>query len=330
MMYQQQKCLIGLGLGAVVLLSLACAPEPGLVTAGSDSSDTRPQLPGLPETSGSETGETGTSTADAGDGSTTDDPTTDGWETTSGDPETTDDTEPSESTETTEDTTSDTDTQTTAVESETGTTTEEGPPFGNCLPDPEAEPDPFADCVELFDPAPEVSFGHDQMPDIVLGSPEGKGMQAGSMDVAALGCGGQIILFFDEPGIVDGPGVDFIVFENPFATGDTTFTEPAVVAVSDDLIHFYAFDCETDGSGTWPPTGCAGVEPVHADSMNGIDPTNHQLAGGDGFDLADVGLSYARYVRLVDRTQEFYGNTTWCAGAAGGFDLDALVSVHHQ
>ena len=119
-------------------------------------------------------------------------------------------------------------------------------------------------------------------------------------------------------GIVDGPGADFIVFENPFEAGQTTFSEPAEVSVSDDLQTWHTFPCEVDGTGTWPATGCAGVHPVLADSMNGIDATNPQTAGGDAFDLADVGLSHAWFVRLVDVTEDYYGNTTWCGGAAGG------------
>lgn len=44
------------------------------------------------------------------------------------------------------------------------------------------------------------------MPDVVLGSPEGKGDRAGSLHVVSLGRGGEIVLAFD--GIVDGDGPD--------------------------------------------------------------------------------------------------------------------------
>jgi hypothetical protein len=30
---------------------------------------------------------------------------------------------------------------------------------------------------------------------------------------------------------------------------------------------------------------------------------------------------------LIDRTAEHYGSQTWCLGAAGGFDLDAIAAV---
>ncbi|RMG98160.1 MAG: cell surface protein [Deltaproteobacteria bacterium] len=193
------------------------------------------------------------------------------------------------------------------------------------------ESDPFADCVARFEPAAGVSFGHDALPDVVLGPPVGGGAAGGGMDVASLGCGGRIVLAFDGEGIVDGPGPDFIVFENPFVIGEgpETFTEPGEVAVSADGRTFHTFPCTPSGDGTFPPEGCAGVTPVFAGpDAPQIDPTDPTAAGGDAFDLADVGLSSARYVRIVDRTAEHYGDETWCGGAAGGFDLDAIASVH--
>jgi hypothetical protein len=186
--------------------------------------------------------------------------------------------------------------------------------------------DPYADCIESFLPADDVTFGHDALPDVVLGPPQGGPAGAGSMDVASLGCGGRITLRFDAPGIVDGPGPDLLVFENAFRTGDETFAEPARVLVSDDGAAWEAFECDVAGDGTWPPTGCAGIEPVLAEGDPATDPTT---AGGDAFDLADVGLGRASYVRLVDVTEEHYGDRMWCAGVAGGFDLDAMAAVEH-
>ncbi len=184
--------------------------------------------------------------------------------------------------------------------------------------------DPYADCVESFVPAEGVAFGHDAMPDIVLGPPHGGPAGAGSMDVASLGCAGRITLAFDPPAIVDGPGPDFLVFENAFRTGEETFAEPARVLVSDDGEQWAAFDCIVDGAGTWPPSGCAGIEPVLAEGDPATDPAT---AGGDAFDLADAGLARARFVRLVDVTEEHYGDRKWCEGDAGGFDLDAVAAV---
>lgn len=196
------------------------------------------------------------------------------------------------------------------------------PIAGICAPSD--HDDPFADCVEDFSPAEDVSFGHDELPEVVFGPPMPDEAGGGSLDVVSLGCGGGITLFFDPPGIVDGPGADFVVFENPFPFGEETFVEPARVQVSEDGQTWFAFDCALDG--TWPPTGCAGIELVHATPGNGL-ATAPQHSGGDTFDLAEVGLDQASYVRLVDVTDVYYGDTTWCGGGAGGFDLDAVVAV---
>jgi hypothetical protein len=191
---------------------------------------------------------------------------------------------------------------------------------GTCADD-EGRGDAFADCIDAFSPAPGVDFGHDELPDIVLGPPVIAAPGMGSLDVASLGCGGRITLGFDPPGIEDGDGVDLLVFENAFTAGMEVFVEPAQVLVSDDGVQWRAFECEPGGEGH----GCAGVHPTLAlDPAAAIDPAR---AGGDGFDLADVGLPQARWVRLVDRTAEHYGDEQWCGGAAGGFDLDAIAAV---
>jgi hypothetical protein len=202
---------------------------------------------------------------------------------------------------------------------------DDSPIAGAC--EPTGNDDPYADCIDAFEPADGVGFGHDALPDVVLGPPHAGAAGAGSMDVASLGCGGRITLVFDAPAIVDGPGPDLLVFENPFRTGDETFAEPARVLVSDDGVAWAAFDCDVAGDGTWPPTGCAGIEPVLADGDPATDPA---VAGGDAFDLADVGLAQARYVRLVDVTEEHYGDSMWCGGDGGGFDLDAVAAVEHE
>lgn len=200
-----------------------------------------------------------------------------------------------------------------------------------CDGDGDGARDPFADCVVAFDPAEPAGFGHDALPDIVLGPPQGAGPDAGGTDVASLGCGGTIVLGFSGEGIVDGPGPDLLVFENPFRVGDgsATFAEPGEVAASEDGETFVAWPCDPMGDGGPPPPGCAGVTPVLAGpNAPDVDPTNPDEAGGDAFDLADLGLSRAHYIRITDRTRAYYGDDTWCGGAAGGFDLDAAAAVH--
>ena len=177
--------------------------------------------------------------------------------------------------------------------------------------------DPFADRVVSFTPGPGAGFGQDKMPGVVLGPPQGKGANAGSLDVVSLGKDGTIVLAFDDIELVDGPGPDLLVFENPFST----WLETGYVAVSEDGQTWHEWPCApTDAAGGFP--GCAGVHPVFANPDNGIDPTDPKVAGGDAFDLADLGMTHARYVRIRDSGH----NPSDPPG--GGFDLDAIAVVH--
>ena len=188
-----------------------------------------------------------------------------------------------------------------------------------------APSDAFVDCVESFTPEGAM-FGQDRFPQVVFGPPQAGAGGTGSVDVLSLGCGGEITLYFDAPAIVDGPGADFIVFENPLPVGESTFVEPARVLVSADGLTWHAFPC--DPLGEHPPLGCAGIARVYAGPENSIDPTDPATAGGDAFDLAQLGLGEARYVGLLDVGEAYYGARTWCGGGGGGFDLDAIAVVH--
>ena len=161
------------------------------------------------------------------------------------------------------------------------------------------------------------------MPDVVLGSPKGAGASNGSFDVVTLGNGGSITLGFEPSTIVDGPGPDFIVFENAFyVNGDPgqPYAELASVEVSDDGEHFQAFPCTASEA---PYESCAGHHPVYANpDKNAIDATDPALAGGDAFDLADLALPRVRYVRITDRVDLTGGN--------GTFDLDAVSIVNAE
>ncbi len=180
-------------------------------------------------------------------------------------------------------------------------------------------PDPFADEVVSFDPGEFAGFGEAGFPDVVLGPPEGGGDASGSTDVLTLGQEGEIVLAFTDMVAVDGPGVDLLVFENPFGG----YYETGQVAVSDDGVQWFDFPCDAeDTEGLYP--GCAGVGSVYSSTASGIDPTDPATAGGDGFDLADVGLATARYVRVRDTGTNLYGGDT------GGFDLDAVAIVNGQ
>lgn len=175
--------------------------------------------------------------------------------------------------------------------------------------------DVFADEVVSFEPGAGAGFGQDQMPDIVLGSPEGKGEAGGSLDVVSLGDEGVIVLAFTDFGLVDGPGVDLLVFENAFAA----WPETGVVAASEDGETWAEWPCDLETN-----VGCAGVAAVLASSDNGVDAADPAAAGGDAFDLADVGLERARFVRIRDTGENPY------EGTAGGFDLDAVSVVNGE
>lgn len=177
--------------------------------------------------------------------------------------------------------------------------------------------DPFVDRLVSFEPGPGATFGQDKLPGVVFGPPQGHGNSGGGLDVVSLGQGGTIVLAFEDIELVDGPGVDLLVFENPFST----WIETGVVAVSSDGVVWHEWPCAAaDAAHGWP--GCAGVHPVLANPDNGIDPTDGQKAGGDGFDLADLGVTRARFVRIRDSGANSY------APPAGGFDLDAIAIVH--
>ncbi len=184
-----------------------------------------------------------------------------------------------------------------------------------------------------------AGFGASSLPAIVCGPPEGAGLYAGSLDVVSLGGGGSIVVGFGGNAIVDGPGPDFIVFENPFFYGQgKRYAEPGEVAVSDDGVTWTAFPCtdttQDPPDGGWGTTRCAGINPVLSSTTSGVSPFDVANAGGDAYDLAELGVAHARYVRIRNIVA-----SEWCpapdAGVDGGlvptmngFDLDAIAIVN--
>lgn len=205
--------------------------------------------------------------------------------------------------------------------------------------------DPHADHVVDFAPGPGAGYGQAQLPGVVTGLPQGLGLFLGGLDVLSLGAGGVIVLEFVDNVIVDGPGVDFTVFENPFFTTElgvvgNPFAEPGRVSVSQDGLSWYPFPCAVA-----PPfhPGCAGVFPTLADALDpeaphpsipSVVPASSLVgvpldslvvpdgSGGDSFDLMDVGLTWARFVRIED-----VGPALGQAGTVG-LDLDAVTAVN--
>lgn len=184
---------------------------------------------------------------------------------------------------------------------------------------------PYASHLESFSPGDGAGFNRAKLPDIVLGPPRGLGTDQGSLDVVSLGSGGEIVLGFGERAIVDGPGPDLIVFENPFWPGgdpSQVFAELGEVAVSEDGETWSTFACDGNGDGAGHFAGCAGVSPTLEFDAEALLPLDPEQSGGDVFDLAELGLERARFVKIHDL------GTLEPAGTTSGFDLDAVGVIH--
>ncbi len=199
-----------------------------------------------------------------------------------------------------------------------------------CVEEEEAErpewwPLPYAAEVVSFEPGDGAGYGAERFPDIVLGPPEGRGTMSGSLEVLTLGYQGEIVLGFGDRVIENGDGPDFIVFENAFYAGgdpEAVFAELGEVSVSVDGEEWHVFPCRHDADGP-PFDGCAGWTPTEVFDPWEVYPLDPEVTGGDAFDLSDLGLEEARYVRIRD---------LWGLGDAPlrGFDLDAVGLVHYR
>jgi hypothetical protein len=189
---------------------------------------------------------------------------------------------------------------------------------------PRRAPDlPYAGYVVSFEPGEGAGFGQSSLPGIVLGPPAGKGNEAGSLDVLSLGKGGSITLGFEHHAIADLAGPDLVVFENPFWPGgnaSAVFAEPGEVSVSEDGETWLTFPCDFADEAEGSFSGCAGVTPTLVYDTSTEAPLDVDVTGGDAFDLADLGLYSAHFVRIRDVSH---------AGEAptAGFDLDAVGIV---
>lgn len=187
------------------------------------------------------------------------------------------------------------------------------------------KPTPFVDRVVSYQIGSGGGQGEDKLPEIVLGPPKGGGKLMAGKDVLSLGKDGVITLEFVDNEVFDGKGPDLIVFENPFLAEpgndpDYGFFELGKVEVSLDGIIWHEFSYDTASK-----ENCAGYRPVIANSeKNRILPTDIKKAGGDHFDLKQLGLKVIRFVRITD-VQSFGGKD-----GSAGFDLDAVVAVNSR
>jgi hypothetical protein len=198
--------------------------------------------------------------------------------------------------------------------------------------DPEKKeegPDPFVDKVVEFKQGDGGGFNADQLPDIVLGCPHGGGDEVGGAHVLSLGHNGSITLEFVDNEVIDGEGVDLIIFENSIKPAPNLGAvnpgyDLAKVEVSEDGMTWKTFPYDT---GT--RKGCAGHLPVYSnpdtDEGKNISPTDPEKAGGEQFDIHDLELKVVRFVRITDLGLSQLGGKT-----TKGFDLDAVAAVHSR
>lgn len=190
-------------------------------------------------------------------------------------------------------------------------------------------PDPFVDRVVEFKQGQGGGFNSDELPDIVLGCPHGGGDVLGGSHVLSLGHEGSITLEFVDNEVVDGEGVDLLVFENSIKPAPGTGNvnpgyDLAKVEVSEDGVNWKTFPFDTSTR-----NGCAGYSPVYSnpesDEGKDISPTDPKKAGGEGFDIAELDLKVVRFIRITDLGLSTLGGKT-----TKGFDLDAVAAVHSQ
>lgn len=144
-------------------------------------------------------------------------------------------------------------------------------------------------------------------------------------DMLSLGMGGEIVVGFKNHEITDGEGDDFYVYENVIYMQMVggLFAEPAKVAVSSDGENWVEFPYDE-----MTLEGCAGVSPT----LKAEDSTDIRKRGGDGFDLAKLGLSAIKYIKITDITEMLKNNKEhpYYNAVLSGFDLDAVVGVNFR
>ena len=152
-----------------------------------------------------------------------------------------------------------------------------------------------------------------QDPANAFGPPTGGGKtvpNASSTELLLVPSGEHVVIALDGVRLVDGAGPDFVLYENVFFAGNDFFNravDPAVVEVSVDGEAWFAFPYELREDYEAGPFSADprrfvgflfGIEPTFAHAENNRISSRSPAAGGDRFDLATLGLSEARYVRI--------------------------------
>ena len=210
---------------------------------------------------------------------------------------------------------------------------------------------PLATGVRLADvvvAAPGASGSGTGDPMRAVNGVRGGGSAAGGADVYSMGYGANnyITLAWSAGKLANGPGADFVVFENPFdEAGGGVFMDLIIVEVSRDGTTWRALPHHYDNpiKNVYQPdpalwVGFAGKTPVllNADT-NPVDPFDAAAAGGDAFDLDDVsgsdaeadairtgGISYVRLTTAPSQINPDTGASYVHDSLANGADIDGM------
>ncbi len=157
--------------------------------------------------------------------------------------------------------------------------------------------------------------------------------------VVSLGDGGEAILSFGTL-ITNGPGPDFVIFENSFSE---TFLELAFVEVSSDGINFFRFPAISETQTSTQIGGFGSVDCRYLYNLAGKYKANY----GTPFDLDDVAgtlglnenaITHVKIIDAVGSIDPLYGSQDSQGNyindpfttpfASSGFDLDAVGVIN--
>lgn len=171
----------------------------------------------------------------------------------------------------------------------------------------------------------------------------------------SLGTGGAVTFEVTKGAIVDKPGVDFMLWSNPFCYLNTPEGKEAVskdakanyknyqpssgtvASKLDDYVSCYYENAKVFVSSVGPKGPWDAIEPCQKGinpigsacagyGMNlwNVDPSLSNLTkGGDKYDLEKWGISAVKAIKIVD-----LGNQGYAAQA--GYDLDAIAMINYQ
>lgn len=188
--------------------------------------------------------------------------------------------------------------------------------------------------IDISDPeAAEASLGE---ADFAMG-------KAGENGVVSLGDGGTATLTFESP-IADGPGWDFAVFENAFASGDGYFMELAFVEVSSDGVNFFRFPASSLTQTTDQIGNFDILDPTKVNNLAG----KYETLYGAPFNLEELpsdpnldkqSITHVRVIDVVGSLEDDFAsldtagqkiNDPWPTPFPScGFDLDAVGVIHN-